>query len=189
MQLGTDYLMGDLIHHGGEPRWNLWEGNVASDIKFDCVLGGSAYNTAFRNRIRRKGLPATYVACFASDIQRWNYNENLVGNIYEPPPARYSGPFRRWGTRQDDASAIDPGPEATALIDGECDLNSGTTIWDPRDVDHVLPKSLYLRAKPAWFGALPWPPFDSTHPLASSQASIPAGLRWAEKAPPPDAPQ
>jgi hypothetical protein len=97
----TDYLMGDQVNHGGEPRWNLREGNVAATIKFDCILGGSAYDTAFRNQIQRKGLPPTIVANFGSDIQTWNYYHNLSGNVYETPPAGFSGTTRRWGTDQD----------------------------------------------------------------------------------------
>jgi hypothetical protein len=186
-ELNTDYLMGDLIFHGGDPRWNLWEGNVASDFKFDSVLGGSGYNTAFRNLVRRKGLPSTYVACFGSDIQRWNYNENLVGNVYEAPPARYSGPLRRWGTDQDDASVIDPQSQATVYIDGDCDLQSGATTWDPSDSDHALPQSYYLTAKPAWFGTSPWPAIDPNDPDRASPASIPAGYRWVHGTPPPAA--
>ncbi len=173
-QLHTDYLMGDLIHHGGEPRWNLWEGNVASDIRFDCVLGGSAYNTAFRNLLRRKGLPSTYVACFGSDIQKGNLNENLVGNVYEPSARSYT-PLRRWGTRQDDASVIDPRPLATAMLDGECDVEAREVKWI--DGPHVLRDSYYLSGKPSFFGTMSWPPIDSTHPERCSAASIPAGRR------------
>jgi hypothetical protein len=173
-QLHTDYLMGDIIHHGGEPRWNLWEGNVASDIKFDCVLGGSAFNTAFRNLLRRKGLPSTYVACFGSDIQRWNVNENLVGNVYEPGKRSHSQ-LRRWGTIQDNASVIDPRPMATTILDGEYDIEGKKATW--LDEPHVLPDSYYLDQKPAWFGTLAWPPIDSAHPETCSVSSIPAGKR------------
>jgi hypothetical protein len=173
-QMHTDYLMGDLIHHGGEPRWNLWEGNVASDIRFDCVLGGSAFNTAFRNLLRRKGLPSTYVACFGSDIQKGNLNENLVGNVYEPSARSYTQ-LRRWGTRQDDASVIDPRPLATAMLDGECDVEANAVKWI--EGPHNLPDSYYLAAKPEFFGELAWPPIDPTHPENCSNGSIPAGRR------------
>jgi len=175
--------MGDQITHGGDPRWNLFEGNVAATIRFDCVLGGSQYNTVFRCRIQRKGLPVTTVACFGSDIQRWNYGENLCGNIYEAPPSDSDSPLRRWGTDQDDYSAIDPHAEATAILDGECDLQHGTLTW--AGSDHSLPASYYLAGKPAWFGSLAWPAFDPNHPEASSTASIPAGYRWINGHPAP----
>jgi hypothetical protein len=172
-ELNTDYLMGDQLNHGGEPRWNLREGNVAATIKFDCVLGGSAYDTAFRNRIQRKGLPSTIVACFGSDIQMWNYYENLVGNIYELPTVPTA--LRRWGTNQDDASNPDPQSQATAYLDGEYDETSSTITW--ASTNQTLPNSYYLTSKPAFFGSMAWPAFDPTNPSASSVVSIPAGYR------------
>jgi hypothetical protein len=174
-QLRTDYLMGDLIHHGGDPRWNLWEGNVASDIKFDAVLGGSSDDTAFRNLIRRKGLPTTIYACFGSDVQRGNYDANLVGNVYERP-LRERDSLRRWGTNQDDGSAIDPQSQATAILDGEYDEATATLVW--AGPDHRLPDSYYLTAKPDWFGDLAWPPIDPRRPESASISSLPAGRRW-----------
>jgi hypothetical protein len=41
----------------------------------------------------------------------------------------------------------------------------------------TLPASLYLPGKPAWFGQLPWPPFDPTAPNLTYEA-IPAGYRY-----------
>jgi hypothetical protein len=41
----------------------------------------------------------------------------------------------------------------------------------------TLPASLYLSAKPAWFGQLAWPPFDPTAPNLTYEA-IPAGYRY-----------
>jgi hypothetical protein len=176
-ELDTDYLMGDQLNHGGDMRWNLREGNVAATIKFDCALGGSSYNTVFRNLITRKALSPVVVANFGSDLQRWNNYENLVGNIYEKQPAGVICPLRRWGTNQDDASVIDPEPEATALIDGEYDANSGSVQW--ASSDQTLVESYYLTSKPAWFGSLAWPAFNPQNPGSASTDSIPAGSRAA----------
>ncbi len=41
----------------------------------------------------------------------------------------------------------------------------------------VLPASLYLPSKPAWFGDLTWPPIDSSNPREDITA-IPAGYRY-----------
>lgn len=183
--LETVYLMGDLCHHGGMPKYTLWEGNVAATIKSDNVLGGAYNNTFFRNRIQRKGLPATYVACFGSDIQRANHRTTLVGNIYELPPSRYDPSqygSRRWGTQQDDPSNGDPLSLSTAILHGEYDTATGTLTWG--EGDRTLPSSLYLTAKPAWFGSLRWPAFDSTQPNDSSVESIPAGYRVVRGSPP-----
>jgi hypothetical protein len=174
-ELDTDYLMGDQLNHGGDMRWNLREGNVAATVKFDCALGGSSYNTVFRNLITRKGLPIVVVANFGTDIQRWNDYENLVGNIYESPPLGVVCPLRRWGTNQDDASVIDPEPEATAYIDGEYDESTFSIHWATSD--QTLPSSYYLTSKPSWFGLLSWPAFNPVNPGVASPTSIPAGSR------------
>jgi hypothetical protein len=36
----------------------------------------------------------------------------------------------------------------------------------------TLPKSLYLKERPAWFGDLPWPPFASKYPTDTRNSSI-----------------
>lgn len=98
----TDYLMGDMITHS-ESTFNLWEGNVAATIRFDCVGGANLCNTAFKNNVTRKSVPSVFLAQWASDIQKWNYNNNLVGNYNEPPGNAFPE-FRRWGTNQDGVS-------------------------------------------------------------------------------------
>lgn len=155
-QLTTDFLMGDISTHGGEPTWNLWEGNVASIIKWDSVLGGSQYNTAFRNQITRKGLASTIYACYAIDIQDYNYDNSLIGNSWETPPSGYS-----WGyTRNYGDDAIDTGDDAAVssrtLEHGTYDLLADVTTWNGSD-DQDLPDSLYLTEEPSWWDGAPWP--------------------------------
>jgi hypothetical protein len=102
----TDYLMGDSINHGGEPRWNLREANVCATVKFDDVLGGSYSNTVFRNQFTRTSVPACTVANYGSDIQTWTYNTVMADNVYTLPPNGYSGALRRWGTNQDNTDTL-----------------------------------------------------------------------------------
>jgi hypothetical protein len=49
---------------------------------------------------------------------------------------------------------------------------------------HVAPASLFRSAKPAYFGARPWPPIDSAVPGFTHQA-IPAGYRFSNGVDPP----
>lgn len=181
-QFSTDYLMGDLTTHG-EPRYNLFEGNVGATIRFDAVLGGGLCNTAFRNQIQRKGIPTTEVACFGSDVQRWNYDTNLVGNTYENRPAGSSSDLRRWGT-DGDGPVLDPLSESTAIVHGEYDYQSGTLIWDAGIADHVIPDSFYLASAPSFFAGFSWPPFDPEAPQTGEPAVnlLPAGARYNEVA-------
>jgi hypothetical protein len=180
-ELATDYLMGDQLNHGGDMRWNLREGNIAATIKFDCVLGGSEYNTVFRNLITRKGLPATVVANFGSDIQKWNYFETLSGNVYSKLTTHVACALRRWGTNQDDGSDPDRRSESTATVDGDYDLGTSSVEW--AGSDHSLPASYYLSSKPAWFGSLPWPAIGPERPTLASIHSIPAGNRTSSQSP------
>jgi hypothetical protein len=175
-QASTDYLMGDICLHGGSPRYNLFEGNVAATIKFDSVLGGSLRNTTFRNRIQRKGLPSTYVACFGSDIQRWNYESSFVGNVYEAAPERYSGGLYRWGTNQDNRDTIDPLSESSAFLHGVVELASGQITWDEALGATEIPVSLYLDKRPEWWGVGGWPSIGLD--VAPKAGGNPAFARW-----------
>lgn len=144
--LSTDYMSEDLCHHGGNPRFNLWEGNIGGKFAHDYLLGGGKQNTFFRNRIQRGGLPSTVVALFGTDIQEGHHEYNLIGNVYDIPTVPTQ--FRRWGSRQDNNEGIDPLPESTAFLHGEVDLVTETTEWDAETADHVLPDSLYDSAAP-----------------------------------------
>jgi hypothetical protein len=52
---------------------------------------------------------------------------------------------------------------STGIIQGDYSYADGSTNWayggykDPNSSDHVLPSSMYLGAKPAFFGSTPWP--------------------------------
>ena len=67
-------------------------------------------------------------------------------------------------------------PYTTALLHGNYDYASDSVKWDPAISDHVLPASLYLPAKPAWWGTMPWPPIGpDVNPMANE---IPAQVRF-----------
>lgn len=155
-------LMGDMLHHGGNPRWNLWEGNVASDIRWDYFLGPAEYNTALRNYVRRFSVPTVYVACYGSDIQTGSYSGNLLGNVYGQAPERFvnsDGRLRRWGSLndQDENLNTDPMCEATTYCDGEYPIYSGVQ-WNSGNIGHNIVPSLYLTGRPSfWTPSAPWP--------------------------------
>jgi hypothetical protein len=82
------------------------------------------------------------------------------------------------------AQALDLNVKATLLRWGNFDYATHTTRWEssevPGDVpvppDHDLPASLYLRAKPEWWGDLPWPPIGPD--LSPMVSAIPAQVRF-----------
>jgi len=70
---------------------------------------------------------------------------------------------------------LDLDVEATTLKKGNDFVPTG--IPASETLGTALPQSLYLTAKPTWFGTLVWPPFDPTAANVSYDA-IPAGYRY-----------
>ncbi|MGB7568084.1 MAG: glycosyl hydrolase family 28-related protein [Chitinivibrionales bacterium] len=67
-------------------------------------------------------------------------------------------------------------PFTTAILHGNYDYASDSTKWDPTISDHILPASLYLPAKPSWWGSMPWPPIGpDVSPMVNK---IPAQVRY-----------
>jgi hypothetical protein len=66
------------------------------------------------------------------------------------------------------------------ILHGNYDYANAGLIWDPQIAERNIPDSLYLKAKPAWFGVLDWPAFtperDGFHP--GSLNKIPAQVRF-----------
>ncbi|MEK7468023.1 MAG: glycosyl hydrolase family 28-related protein [Planctomycetota bacterium] len=181
----TDWAHMGLSQHAAHPFLNLWEGNVVGTVGFDFYWGSSSHNTLFRNAVDMKNLridgrPMSRNLCgFRFDkFSRFN---NAIGNVlgYEGMKGEYEA---------DESSPLtvptvwvlgipdDPKVAATLLRHGNFDWVTKQTQWDPKIKDHKLPESLYLPAKPAWFGKLPWPPIGpDAKPMSGT---IPARERW-----------
>jgi hypothetical protein len=151
----TDWLMADVCLHGGHPYMNLFEGNIGAHFSPDNVLGGSSYNTFFRNHAERKSIPTVRYHLFAVDVQANNLYQNFVGNVLGI--SGDSGDLWRLGCDSDGSCNKDPRVEATILRHGNWESTTGKTSWDPSIPDRNLPASLYLTSKPSFFGNRPWP--------------------------------
>jgi hypothetical protein len=75
----------------------------------------------------------------------------------------------------------DPNVVATLLRHGNYDHVNRSVIWDSSIAEHDLPNSLYLSARPSWFGQLAWPPIGPDRTPMTGQ--IPAGYRFANGTP------
>jgi hypothetical protein len=104
-QFSTDYLMGDMCAHGGG-RFNLWEGNVASNIRPDIAISNNGQLTFFRNRVTRKSIPSVYLACMGRDVQAANYDITTMGNYFEAPPVLFTSGINRLGSDQDATGSV-----------------------------------------------------------------------------------
>jgi hypothetical protein len=63
----------------------------------------------------------------------------------------------------------------TTLIEGNWDSASKKIDWSRPKA--VVPNSLFLSKKPAWFGALAWPPVSASATASDEAAIIPAAYR------------
>jgi hypothetical protein len=87
-----------------------------------------------------------------------------------------------------DSSRDSTVPMDTVLRHGNYSSRTATVSWDTANSDHALPPSLYLSSKPAWFGSLPWPPFDPASGGSARPEQIPAGFLYVNGNTPPDKP-
>jgi hypothetical protein len=188
---GENWLAADMNAHGAHSHMNLFEGNIAAKIYADFTHGSSSYNTFYRNHAIRDSSALTITnALRAVDVEKVQYYYNFFGNVlgkpgqtwtaYEDSGTRSAGGGKyayTWGYPSDGAStSTDPQSRATALRHGNFDYATGTTSWEPSLPDHGLPASLYLMAKPAFFGSLRWPAIGSD--LSPMVGTIPARERY-----------
>ena len=83
-----------------------------------------------------------------------------------------------------DAGGLDPKVKSTLMRWGNFDYQNNAARWEASELpagvpvppDHSLPASLYYSAKPAWWGALAWPPFGPD--LSPMVNKLPAQLRY-----------
>ena len=178
--------------HGAHTYMNLWEGNLNQKITHDNIHGSGSHQFWFRNRVT--GYPYNLDAVKTGELSVVNIPyENpyisLVGNIlgtdgydtiYEAYPCSTSAKqIYKLGTDgtgstggQHDPNDVTP----TILRHGNYDYVTHSIVWDPAISGRGFPASLYLTAKPAFFGSLAWPAFGPD--LIPMVGTIPAKVRY-----------
>jgi hypothetical protein len=197
------WLFSDLGLHGRHPYMNLWEGNYAGGLEFDSIHGSSSHNVVLRNAFSGRGVndnaPGGYTnARICVKIAKASVYHSLLGNVlgYSGCAADgytyshyeqylYDRYMEYIGATGDTASLVSinpqfslpwPYPEATMLRHGNYDYVNGAVTWNPGIASHAIPDSLYLSAKPSWFGLLDWPPIGPD--VTGQKKDIPAKVRW-----------
>ncbi|MGJ5203828.1 right-handed parallel beta-helix repeat-containing protein [Bradyrhizobium sp. HKCCYLR20261] len=176
----------------------LFEGNLSHNADSDYTHGNAIYLTFFRNHLTgqrqrfvdRSGLRAVGLAYGSW----WNsFVGNVLGRpgrmdgwIYEDPSMRARAAM--WG--QGGAGSIwmlgydperwtmapDPKTLATTIRGGNFDYLTNRVAWADELPQRPLPASLYLSAKPGFFGDNPWPWVD---PIGESKLHrLPAKERY-----------
>jgi hypothetical protein len=195
----ASFLSEDQVgNHGAHPYMNLWEGNWAACWWGDYTQGSSSYITAFRNSFSGKQTSYSLTNPWlwsVIEVETYNRYFNLIGNIVGNPTMiggtvinnGGGGPLPtmfRFGYSSAGGSHTDSLPYSTVILHGNYDFVSDS-IHDWASPDHTLPISLYYPVRPAFFGNLAWPPYNSTSPTINGRERIPAGYRFVNGADPP----
>jgi hypothetical protein len=176
------------------PHYELFEGNLAFNIDGDDTWGGAVANTFFRNHAtgKRRSYPDVD-GRRAIGLMYGHYDYSFVGNVLgtaDEDPSPHDGfvyedqwpwdgdpvPLWRLGYTPADWNArADARVVATTFRHGNYDYVTRSVQWAP-GWNQALPASLYLSAKPAFFGSLPWPWVDPTG--ATPVHTLPAKARF-----------
>jgi hypothetical protein len=186
--------------HMACPHSELFEGNQAFNIDGDDTWGGAVAITYFRNHAtgKRRSFP-DIASRRAVGLMYGHYDYSFVGNVLgtaDQDPLPYGGfayedawPWRadpiglwRLGYTPTDWNAP---PEArvveTTHRHANFDYATGTVGWR-EGFDQALPRSLYLKCKPAFFGRHRWPWVTPTG--VTKVHTLPARARYeARRAP------
>jgi hypothetical protein len=189
------WLMADLsANHCAHPFMNLWEGNMISQISGDDIHGSSSHQTFFRNYVDRQheGLVHTgnlIDVVFAASNRFMNMvgnvlgrpgDDTLAGAVYDQESGNCLDTVAVYKLGYPSDCGIDtitdPQVKATLLRHGNFDYLGNTTLWDPGISERNLPASMYLSAKPDYFGSTPWPPIGPD--VEGLVNDIPAKIRF-----------
>jgi hypothetical protein len=185
---------------------DLIEGNWSPNIGSDSTHGNAGFHVNFRNYASGRnsmpynigggviGLPRQNMR--AAGMDAWSREHAFVGNVlnavdvgsgtyYEFTPAYHVAgvaPIYRLGDNGDGGAGghWDDGTAASMIYrNGNWDSVTGTISWDPATTLRNLPASLYLSAKPSFFGGLAWPWVDATGATAAERVRVlPAKARY-----------
>lgn len=207
IQQNSGYMVSGIYTHGGSPNMCLFEGNRSPQLGLDSQWQNSAYIVSFRNRhvgkddhnlatgnIQAVGIFATnrhasVIGCVLGKTGvNTVYQDDGTGSCHDGSRVFYLG-LESGGSSC--SGTFDPIVISTLVR--AVNWTSATTTNNGIILDGYnlsdLPNSLYLTAKPAFFGNLRWPPIDPSLPVYSdSQTNIPAGYKFVFGIYPPSGP-
>jgi chitodextrinase len=192
-------------NHGPHNCFNLYEGNSTPNLQSDGYFGSASHDVIFRNWLN--GItPGNTSPGWTLSLNRFTRYYSLVGNIIGAPGytwaydgtscgnpnmgnssyAGFAPPWADWGTSPGPAGFQEKDTNVMLTLNRQGNYNYYNKAIPATEAlgSNVLPASLYLAAKPVWFGNLAWPPFDPTNPNPTLDA-IPAGYRYVHGVDPP----
>lgn len=181
----SSWMVGSpLINHGAHGKFNLWEGNIGAMVDGDYVHGSGSNHTIYRCfsagwledsrsqnnaaiRFAPKNRTQNVVGCVLGTSGKSDVYEVHAGDSYSSS-SKYIWALGIAG-QNTDTNVL-----ATLLRHGNYDYVNNSTTWG--DGSRMLPDSLYLSAKPSWWGeVLDWPPINPVGPVVGD---IPAKTRF-----------
>jgi hypothetical protein len=177
----------------------LFEGNYSFNADGDATHGNQTYHTFYRNHLT--GTRSLYLDIDnrrCAGLAKGNWWMSFLGNVlgmpgpgwllgqwtyeWHNPPWANSGTGSVWELGYDDgnwSAAGDSRVLSTLIRHGNFDYLTNSVNWDPNTSERVLPNSLYLSQRPAFFNAgrgYVWPWVDPTG--ATKLYTLPAKARY-----------
>jgi hypothetical protein len=168
--------------HDAGTVMNLFEGNVGNQFAMDTYHGTGNLATLFRNRLSGAEETKTNNTIPVA-LMAYNRFVNVIGNVLGTPGRHRVYESSRSATRgrpnesiyvlgysgvlESTAGSIpyDPMVVSTLLRWGNFDYATGKPTWNPAEIppdvtstlSRNLPASLFLAARPDWWGPIAWP--------------------------------
>ena len=189
----------NMSHYPG-PHHVLFEGNWSQNYDSDFTFGSSIYMTVHRNHLegKRRSFPpgvgraaravglmehswwhsftGNVLGYAGMDPTKWVYEDKCEGLVKNVKAACMGNKAAIWrlGYSSQQFQLGDTLTQQRVVREGNYDFLTDSVRWDSAPA--TLPDSLYLTAKPAFFGDLPWPWVD---PLGSTKLhTLPAKRRY-----------
>lgn len=163
----TDWFIQAFGDHGAHPFMNLFEGNIVGKFAFDFIHGSGSHEFVFRNHVTGQNPEVAVTSNLSAiEVESWHYKMSFVGNALTYP----GNPNAPWLLTSQSLTLN------SMLRHGNYDFATGSTAWDGTISARGIPSSLYLNAKPAWFGSLVWPTIGPD--IVGFVKPIPAKARW-----------
>jgi hypothetical protein len=176
------WMIAGIAGHDAGTGMNLFEGNETNGFIEDAIHGSHNFATVFRNQLTGlesgKSLNTNPV-----HLQAHSRHANIVGNVlgtsgyhtvYEDSQAAPSSlpdkSIYLLGSSGIQGTTVSGFPydslvRSTLLRWGNYDYATEQAHWNPAEIPSgqtvpatTLPPSLYLAARPGWWGTMPWPP-------------------------------
>jgi hypothetical protein len=189
--------------HMAGPHHVLFEGNYSQNFDSDYTHGNAIYLTVFRNwfsgqrrdfqdqaNIRTIGLAyGSWWDSFIGNVLGrskqmggWQYTDPAMS--CDPTGNHCTGNNSNWGDwdiwklgYDPERWGMNPDPQvlSTMIRDGNWDFLTLEQHWHNTPGGFAIPNSMYLKAKPAFFGSNPWPWVD---PTKGTIDTLPAKARY-----------